>query len=1184
MSESRRRSETEFSSTGFRRPPNNHSDDSRERGRDEDRSFRGDRSFYRRDFARDQTRTFDDGDDGQRRSNSFSGNVGTGHERPRLPPRQSMQDPRFHTRQSPSPDPKRNGLQSSPKVNSGSRPVSPNGGPPRSGAETPLTSLPSPAPGTKLPTVDVVTEEFATSSKTDGSDKAAIKDPRLRRINEKSKPSSEATFASPMVAPRQSMSSSVINSPSNTDQSRGTEAGSVELTSNPSNAQSFVPPISDILFTGPDNVMQIVSAASEPTTRKPSTDDTDVTMTDVNQTSAIVASAPQNWNATTQPPEDSAAAPNLMESFVMLMTGFADQVSSTSILKYKKEVAKQKKQRCVYTDERNRKSFKDYPVTIEQGSQARKLAEQELASVDQKLNDHIRAQSKLARTMAELFVSQIEQQKSAQEIHPEQAMMFQKNLERVEELSANLTTALAEIKQAKQNTARSVKEAYELVERATSTCEDAQQAAQKTFTQVNEVTAWVNELFTKVSGAQADAQQAIRKAAALDKDVSEDQAQIVKIKSRVGDLEDDMKSVRKRTADAEYDVKSLWDAKVQSAVLEDMRRDVNGDVAHLKKSQRDLASQVKSLEVMQKKCLQSYESLAPEVETNSKKIEELNLSPKTPGATDRKRLYGIEIPKNTASPTQQSASLTQGVQSDLETLQRSFQDLSQKIEASATKSDLDTLRDAIASTQIEIGKSKEEFSGLLESHRKDAEIDREELRELTKEVDELHAGQDQIRDTFTTHNEGIATRVDKAEKEIHEISVELRETFDKAREEAETIAKKINGVSKRVEATMTAATTRPTPPSAPPTPQMHQPAHVPGRGSSSPGNDNGALAAKLSELARDFMRFSGYVNGQFSTSPNLPATLSSFNQALLSLQSRYNNLTTEPLVRAMVQQMQLMYPYASNAQNEIRFIRAAVSELEKLPPKIDMLTTQVDLRTKDIAALEQKVSDHEKERASSDDKQERLVIHVKEERDNLKQHVQEQHERLRQHMEEQYGQLDKSIAAVKEESVSGMAEVAAKVTKLEQVADWWAAAKRAERLSRLSDKEVTPKAATQLEVNGPASARGSPKYRRVSTQTPTGTSEESDREALLKQFDGSARNRRVAPKAVVSDTEDSDTPLAFSRTNSSKSTIVTSLNGHGPGTFGKRKRLLDASDEFDERRPLSETSDSPAKKKAPRRS
>src|SRR3954467_15400195 len=103
------------------------------------------------------------------------------------------------------------------------------------------------------------------------------------------------------------------------------------------------PLISDKLFAGPGNVMQIVSAVSEPTTRKPSIDDTDMTMTDVNQASAIVASVAQNWNATSQSPEDSAAAPNLTESFVMLMTGFADQISSTSILKYRREIAKQKK-------------------------------------------------------------------------------------------------------------------------------------------------------------------------------------------------------------------------------------------------------------------------------------------------------------------------------------------------------------------------------------------------------------------------------------------------------------------------------------------------------------------------------------------------------------------------------------------------------------------------------------------------------------------------------------------------------------------------------------------------------------------------------------------------------------------------------------------------------------------------
>src|ERR1700722_11978612 len=221
MSGSRRRSEAEFSSTAFRRPPNNRSDDSRERDRDEDRSFRGDRSFYRRDFvrSRDRTRTFDD-DDSQRRSNSFSGNAETGHERPRLPPRQSIQDHRFLTRQSPSPDPKRNSLQSSPKVNSGSRPVSPNGDPPRSEPATPVTSIPPPIPGSKFPTVDLVAEESAASSKTDGSDKTAIKDPRIRSMNEKSKPSPETASVSPMAAPPQSITSSVINSPPNTDQSR----------------------------------------------------------------------------------------------------------------------------------------------------------------------------------------------------------------------------------------------------------------------------------------------------------------------------------------------------------------------------------------------------------------------------------------------------------------------------------------------------------------------------------------------------------------------------------------------------------------------------------------------------------------------------------------------------------------------------------------------------------------------------------------------------------------------------------------------------------------------------------------------------------------------------------------------------------------------------------------------------
>jgi chromosome segregation ATPase len=1167
MSRPRRPSNTEPGRPFRKVIPDSYPDDYRNRGRDRD--IRRENSFYRRDYShsREQSRTFNY--DRSYRSHSFGENAELGHERLRLASRQSVPDRPTFSRPSYSPESRRNSRQSSPKLNHGSQPISPRDDIPRSGAATPVTTTPSSALASELPIVDKATEELTAGSKIDLPDQTAVKDPRLRRINTVAKQSSEPRTTTPTVASPQPLTPAVNKT---TPAKISTSSSSVTRT--------FTPLNPDTPVTGSSEVINPFSALPDAVVPNHSTEPTDVTMSDANQASPVVTPAAEHPLTTARPPQGPPTSSNIMESFVKLMTKFADQVSTTSVLKYKKDLAKQKSSRCKYNDRRNRENFKDYPVTIEQGALARQLAEQELASSDQKLNNHVGAQNELARVMAEIFVSQIEQRQSAQDTHSEYASALQKKLDRVEELSADLTSALAEAKKVKLNAAKSAKEAYELVERATSTCKGAQQAAQKTLSQVNDLTTRVNEVFGKVSTTEADTQKAIRNVTTLNRRVSEDQAQLSKIigrldrlednnvpglPKRIKETEDDVRSLWKRTAETKDDVKSLWDDRASPAVLQAIRKEVNEDMARLKESQKDMVSQVESLESDLKKFRQSYETLAPEVEAPAKKIGEFS----TPKAPD----------ENT-----QEDPLAQELRPDMEDLRRSFHDLSQKFESSASLSDLATMRESIASLQTKIQNlNTAAISELLEAYRRDAEADHEDLKDLTKEVDELHAGQDRIRETVTMHNEDITKRVNKAEKDLHNISEEVKVTFDRAKEEAESIAKQINGMSKKAETTMTATTARPTPPSAPPTPQMHPAAQLPGRGPS-PIIDNSVLSVRLNEVARDFLHLRGYVDSQFSASPNLPATLNSMNQALLSLQSRYNNLTTEPVVRAMVQQMQLMYPYASTAQTEIRDVRAAVSELEKLPPKIGLLTTQVDLHTKDIARLDQKVDEHDKGRSASDNKQERLVGHVKEERDNLKQHVQEQYEKLKQHMEKQHEKMGRIITATKEESVLSVAQVAAKVTQLETVADAWIKAKTAEILSQPSDKEARSKPVTQLKVNGPPAPHPSPRHHGPSTPTRASSTSESEFEALLKQYEASTRPRTFEAKNSVSDTEDSDRPLALTRTNSSNSIPPAPPTEPVPGTSGKRKRARDTSNDSNERQPLWEVPGSPSKRKAPRRS
>ncbi|KAK2766221.1 hypothetical protein FQN54_007737 [Arachnomyces sp. PD_36] len=51
--------------------------------------------------------------------------------------------------------------------------------------------------------------------------------------------------------------------------------------------------------------------------------------------------------------------------------------------------------------------------------------------------------------------------------------------------------------------------------------------------------------------------------------------------------------------------------------------------------------------------------------------------------------------------------------------------------------------------------------------------------------------------------------------------------------------------------------------------------------------------------------------------------------AIQSLEHRYNNLTTEPIVRDMIREMQVMYPYASAAQEAIEQMKAELGELSR---------------------------------------------------------------------------------------------------------------------------------------------------------------------------------------------------------------------------------------------------------------
>ena len=92
------------------------------------------------------------------------------------------------------------------------------------------------------------------------------------------------------------------------------------------------------------------------------------------------------------------------------------------------------------------------------------------------------------------------------------------------------------------------------------------------------------------------------------------------------------------------------------------------------------------------------------------------------------------------------------------------------------------------------------------------------------------------------------------------------------------------------------------------------------------------LLAQLNPLRIELNNLQGRINnldGRSQVSYNdLAGRQNNCIQAIQSLENRYDNLTTEELTRNMVNQMQTMYPHASNVQAEIELMRRQHSTVD----------------------------------------------------------------------------------------------------------------------------------------------------------------------------------------------------------------------------------------------------------------
>ena len=245
-----------------------------------------------------------------------------------------------------------------------------------------------------------------------------------------------------------------------------------------------------------------------------------------------------------------------------------------------------------------------------------------------------------------------------------------------------------------------------------------------------------------------------------------------------------------------------------------------------------------------------------------------------------------------------------------------------------------------------------------------AEDERDDL--IAAQVDEIRASTVKVREEF-------GLRIDSLERDVQEQRAEDLNRTQKLQSSFSQLLKASNQIS----------TSRASPPSAPPTPGVHQMLQ-PQMTSSSPQPLNPFLPAELSRRVD-------------TTESSLSATrqqLEAVKTAFQALDQRYTHLSTEPVVRAMVHQMQLMYPYASEAQQEIINLKRMVEPLKYIPVQLETLKRIADNDNARFAKLEARVNSLEEEKVKNETRQEKLVEHVKEERGKVVDDIMDQKETL----------------------------------------------------------------------------------------------------------------------------------------------------------------------------------------------
>lgn len=643
---------------------------------------------------------------------------------------------------------------------------------------------------------------------------------------------------------------------------------------------------------------------------------------------------------------------------VILLGSLFENASDSAAIKYEHGKVQAKATHQANLDKKMGDLSKTYPAFAETSAKARQDTEKDLALLDQKLSKHQKAQNDLLSTVSDVLLASRPPITTDKE--REQMDMVRRCISVYEEFKSNVAD---------------LKERFEKHRLMTGKIEDDYQSLDS---KVNSSAAIVGDLSSHVRSTQDQCSQ-----------LNENQQQ----------LKSDLQTFRSETTSSLAGVRT--DLRHCAEHSDQYKTEIDAAGARIDTVLQRLGLLETKFGTLseshiqhERKAQELDEKLADDHTNKIHEIEAIALHNKSTSNAVRLIRQEIQDLRQISSDTQNQKPSPPPEIKELSVLKtdvaalradvlelKNQKGLRQDVDQSGRKF---TLKDAAGSPphivedannrmQTPVTDVDDRLKGCLENIESIQERFKQKQTEEEERDDIIVAQVEEIRAASVTAQEELRRRIENLESDLKN---QRAEDLNKTQKIEDCVSRLAKAGSQNLNS-------RISPPSAPPTPQIH---HIP-RLQAISSSPQPSVPVSLVELNK---RLDNAESSLLATKQQLQAVTVAYQQ----LDQRYNNLSTEPIVRAMVHQMQLMYPYASDAQREIFYLKQMVEPLRMIPTELESLKRIADNHNARFARTEARIDTLDMEKTKNEAKQDKLVKHVKEERGKLVDEVKVQKENV----------------------------------------------------------------------------------------------------------------------------------------------------------------------------------------------